>query len=452
MGLLFIGNSVFTNTEEGLSRTYKNSLTGDFSVSARSEDGFTLFGSELPLIGEFFKIPLIARYDEVSEVLKKQFPLVQTQPVVIGAGKLSLGDFNAITPFFAAKLDDYFHFFPDLKLVSGSIPAPGVPSVFLNQRMFERVKASLKKEPAPGEKFLLSAAVENSFVLREVAFAGVFAYPVSDPLLDNVILIDAPTGRQLNAYYVSSAKAETPEQTSLTSGNVDDMFSEARDTVVDKSQSLSLQDVHQEIRTQSDAPVADPGTWNFILMRGKDSGAHLVGMQTDAAFGAAGLEVQVRDWRDTAGGNAKIVWFLQFFFNLGLIFISLVACLIVMNSLSLSVAERVKEIGTLRALGAQKSKVASLIGFETVILVTGAGILGVMGGAFVMTLTAKLGGVPLTNPLIASLFGTTRYLPHVSMALMAEHFALSLILGFMSMGLPIRKALNIAPIQAMARE
>jgi putative ABC transport system permease protein len=454
MALLFIGNSIFTNTQDGLKTTYEQSLTGNLAVSATSTDGFTLFGSELPLIGQFFKIPIIPNYPTVSKILKEKLPTAMSLPVIIGGAKLSLGSFEEISPFFAVDLGSYFHFFPKLKILQGTLPAPNAPALFLNEELYKKMTTALGRPPAMGEKFLLATAQENSFVLREVPLVGVFAYPVSDQLFDKVVLIDAQTGRELNGYYVSEAGNQAKKaQTDLLSDNLDDLFSSSGDVVDSSKSGITLSSVNKELKTASTAPVADPGTWNFVLLREDgDKSAEATKKALFADFQTAKVDVQVRDWRDTAGGNAKVVWFLQLLFNVGLIFISLVACLIVMNSLALSVAERIREIGTLRALGAQKSKVASLIGSETVLLVTGAGILGVVLGAVILVLVGKLGGVPLTNPLIASLFGTNRYVPQVSGFLMLEHFGISLLLGLLSMGLPIRRALKVVPLQAMARE
>jgi putative ABC transport system permease protein len=170
------------------------------------------------------------------------------------------------------------------------------------------------------------------------------------------------------------------------------------------------------------------------------------------ALKTAAAPVQIRDWRDTAGGNAKIVWFIQWIFNLGLVFISLVAGLIVMNSMSLAVAERTSEIGTMRSLGASRVWVARLVSWETIVLVTGAGVVGLLAGAVLIVGLGSVGGLAVENPFLATLLGTNRYSPTLSLPLMFEHVLLSLALGALATILPVRKALQVSPLQAMARE
>jgi len=198
--------------------------------------------------------------------------------------------------------------------------------------------------------------------------------------------------------------------------------------------------------------TVDPKSWNFLLLKG-DLGPDVAAQASlQAAVDRDRIPVEVRNWRDSAGGNARIVWFLQWIFNVGLVFISLVASLIVMNSLALSVAERIREIGTMRALGAPRSRIGRLIGYETVILVSGAGLAGIALGAMLLGLAALSGGVAVTNPLLASLFGSERYVPMVPWPLVVTHAVLGLGLGVVSMVLPVLRALRVAPVQAMARE
>ena len=139
-------------------------------------------------------------------------------------------------------------------------------------------------------------------------------------------------------------------------------------------------------------------------------------------------------------------------FNLGLVFISLVAGLIVMNSMSLAVAERTREIGTMRSLGAGREWVARLVSWETLVLVTGAGVVGVLVGALLVAASGWAGGFRIDNPFLSTLLGTNLYSPTLSLPLMVEHVLLSLVLGAFATILPVNKALKVTPLQAMARE
>jgi hypothetical protein len=448
LSLLFLGNTVFSGTDIGLSRTFQTSLTADLSLSAASDDSFTLFGSELPLLGEFFKMPLILDYDEVLRIVRRTLPDAALEPVVVGAAKVSLGGFSSAAPIFAVDIRGYLAFFPSLKVVRGRPPEPGVPALFLNEKMYAKAIQDLGRVPALGEKFLLASAQDNSFALREAPLAGVFSYPVYDPLLENVALVDVGTGRALAGYFITQADVGRADET--MTGSVDDLFAGAADTKAPTTGGITFEKVTQALAAGGGAPIQDPKTWNFLLIRTPHPKKASVTLAE--ALKTASSPLQVRDWRETAGGNAKIVWFIQMLFNVGLIFISLVAGLIVMNSMSLAVAERTQEIGTMRSLGAPRGWVARLVSFETVLLVGGAGVAGVLFGVLVVVGVDAFGGVPIANPFLATLLGTNCYSPSLSWFLMLEHIGLSFFLGVFATVLPVKKALKVTPLQAMVRE
>jgi len=448
LALLFLGNTVFSGTDAGMARTFQTSLTADLSVSSASDDPFTLFGSELPLLGEFFKMPVILEYDQVLASAQQALPDAQFQPLVVGAAKITRLGFSSPAPLFAADLQDYLRFFPSLKVIMGKAPEPGQPALFLNEKMYAQAAANLGRPPELGEPFLLASAQDNSFALRETPLAGVFSYPVYDPLLENVALVDVGTGRALAGYFITQA-TDTAEA-SVDAASIDDLFAEAADSKAPTNEGISFQKVTQDLALEGQAPVEDPKTWNFLLVRTPRQALSLATLTNALKNSPAPL--QVRDWRDTAGGNAKIVWFIQLLFNLGLVFISLVAGLIVMNSMSLAVAERTREIGTMRSLGAAQGWIGRLISFETVILVTGAGVFGVLAGALLVALVGLFGGIPIDNPFLAGLLGTSRYVPTLSLSLMLQHVLLSLLLGAFATILPVSRAFKVTPLQAMARE
>ena len=315
--------------------------------------------------------------------------------------------------------------------------------------MYAKATRALGHAPALGEKFLLASAQDNSFALREAPLAGVFAYPAYDPLLENVALVDVGTGRALAGYFVTQAVAEGATET-VTADSVDDLFAGAADTQAPTTEGISYEKVTRSLATDGKAPVQDPKTWNFLLIRTNNPVTASVALAD--ALKTAAAPVQIRDWRDTAGGNAKIVWFIQMLFNLGLVFISLVAGLIVMNSMSLAVAERTREIGTMRSLGAGREWVARLVSWETLVLVTGAGVVGVLVGALLVAASGWAGGFRIDNPFLSTLLGTNLYSPTLSLPLMVEHVLLSLVLGAFATILPVNKALKVTPLQAMARE
>ena len=442
MALLFLGNTLFENSDRGLAATYVDSFTGQASVSATSPEMFTIFGSDLPLIGEFLILPVLPDTEGLRQAVVRARPTTQTLPQISALGQLELMNYRANVPVFGVDFAAYFQFFPALKLLSGALPLPGDRAVLLTKPQADQMEASIGRTLVPGDVMTLSYAVENSVVTRQVRFAGVYVYPAADQILDKIVLTDPDTARALDGYLYGNGEAKPldPKIQGLLNGSLDDMFSGSDAAPAPTATPLPA----------SASPGSDSGpAWNFLLVRepGRTDAQVLADLKTLPE--TKGL--QSRDWRDTAGGAALIAWFLRIVFNLGLAFIAVVSCLILINSLSLSILERTREIGTMRALGAERGFVAGLIAWETLLLVFGMGLAGVgLGALAVLALNAV--HLPLANDYIASLFGSRVLHLDLSWSGILSHAGLGLVLGVAAVGFPVRKALAIQPVKAIARE
>jgi len=454
MALLFLGNTLFENSDRGLSSTYVQSFTGQASLSAPSPEQFTIFGSDLPLIGEYLVLPLLTDSEGLRATIASALPRARFLPQVSAAGVLAIDNYSQNVPVFGVDFRAYFAFFPALKLVAGTLPEATTPSLVLTKPQADKIAEKLGRSLDVGDKLTLSFAVGTSFVIREVTLAALYEYPADDALLSRIVLTDPDTARALNGYLYGTAEAPVLDESSraLIDSAIGDLFAGAEDTTVSNSSGLSSSALAKALSDEP-APVVGPGTvegaWNFILVEqdGASDAQLLDGLRK--AFPQSNL--QIRDWRETAGGTAQIAWFLRIIFDLGLLFIALVSCLILINSLSLSILERTREIGTMRALGAERGFVGGLIAWETLILVAGTGVVGVAVGCLA-TVGLNAAHLRLENVYIASLFGSTTLHLTLSWSGVIEHLILGLVLGMAAVLFPVRKALAIQPVKAIARD
>jgi ABC-type antimicrobial peptide transport system permease subunit len=144
-----------------------------------------------------------------------------------------------------------------------------------------------------------------------------------------------------------------------------------------------------------------------------------------------------------------LIWIVQILLNAGLVFIAAGSSIVAVNALALSVLERTREIGTMRAIGASRRRVGFMISAETLVLVAGAGILGIAAGIILVALLNLL-RIHLANPVLQALFGGVRLAGRLSGSLIGNHFLLSLALGLLAVAYPLRKCLKIIPVKAMA--
>jgi len=457
LALLLVGNTTFQSTESGIQQTYRNSFSGDLSVSVASGTSFTVFGNELPLVGDYEVLPVLADPTGLEAALIKQNSVVAVAHQVSVAGYLQIGGLQKATLLFGVDFAEYLAFFPALKLVDGAIPTNGSHSILINSKRKADLEAGLGRKLTLGEALKLVSTNAGGFTIREVTYAGAYQYPVSNELLNRIVLVDADTARALAGYVYGGRRVVTTQanQTQLlnNTANVDELFGEPADTTSLEVDSLSLTAINEVLATRDSAAATTiEGAWNFLLVRlkpGANAGWEAGFLKAGLPLG--GADVQLRDWRGTAGGDAQLVFFVRLLFNVGVILVVLIAIFVMTNALGLSVYERTREIGTMRALGATRSFVAQLITLETLILVTGAGAVGLALGAAVLEALGRV-GIRLDNPLIAALFGTSLIRPSVLWDLVGWHMVLALLMGGLALLLPLRVALEVSPVNAMEKE
>ncbi len=127
---------------------------------------------------------------------------------------------------------------------------------------------------------------------------------------------------------------------------------------------------------------------------------------------------------------------------LGIISIALfVGGLGILNTMYMSVSERTKEIGIMKALGARKNQILAVYLFE-------AGIIGLVGG--VIGIVLGLGLSELAFYIIRQSVAIPLE-PSRSIQLIGGALGASFVLGVVSGYLPARKAANLEPVEAIRK-
>jgi ABC-type antimicrobial peptide transport system permease subunit len=111
-----------------------------------------------------------------------------------------------------------------------------------------------------------------------------------------------------------------------------------------------------------------------------------------------------------------------------------------MNTMLMSVSERTREIGTLRALGWRRRRVVGMIVRESLVLSFLSGLVGIAAGV-------GLGLLAATEPSMGSFLTPTYSLP-----LVVQAMALALGLGGIGALYPAWRAANLSPIEALRYE
>lgn len=166
------------------------------------------------------------------------------------------------------------------------------------------------------------------------------------------------------------------------------------------------------------------------------------------AIEEAGLQLQVVDWRTAAGIIGQFIGGLWALLLVATIITFLVALIVIITSLVIATMERTTEIGTMRAIGAQRSTVLLMFVLEAMLLGILAGIVGMAIGSGIIFYLGSV-GVPAPKPELTFLFGGPRLYPQLSSVGMVFSFFVVFVVSLLSTIVPAILVTRIQPIMAM---
>lgn len=168
----------------------------------------------------------------------------------------------------------------------------------------------------------------------------------------------------------------------------------------------------------------------------------------EAALSKAGLKLQVVDWQEAAGIVGQLIIVIRVVLYIAIFIIFSVALVIINNSMVMATMERVQEVGTMRAMGAQRAFILMLFVLETLTLGLITGGLGVGLGVGVIELLGSV-GIPATNDVMRFLYAGPRLHPDWSLANVLFGFGVILLVSIASTLYPAIVATRIQPVVAM---
>jgi ABC-type antimicrobial peptide transport system permease subunit len=124
---------------------------------------------------------------------------------------------------------------------------------------------------------------------------------------------------------------------------------------------------------------------------------------------------------------------------------------IINNAVMMATLQRIREIGTMRAIGAQRSFILQMILIETVFLGLVFGTGGILAGAGIVRWLGNV-GIPAKNEFLYFFFSGPRLNPAVTLSTIIMAFVIILIVTLFSTLYPAILATQVSPLQAMQAE
>ncbi len=462
--ILVVGNAFMDTAAKGIKDTFIANYTGDVFISAKTKtkETVSLFGSmSMSSSGDDMK--LLPEYDKVMEHLRSMPGVTGAAGQVTGYGMAALKGYEdidksddgavAMLVLFGIEPATYNALFPDVKPSMGRLLAPGEEGLVISKRTFEKIKKKAGVEPKLGDQIVITGMGKAGFKIRSVPLVGVIGAEDEDEGKSYISYADVTTARLLSGLTIGNDE-DTPvtdEQKGLLAASEDDLF--GAETVVKATQvsapKAAAPGKNAEPRKLA---VADSGAWYFAVARLKNSGAAQATVASlNAWFAAEGIEAQAGDWKAASSPFGSSIDVIRIVFNIAIIIVAVVAVIIMTNTLVISVIERTGEIGTMRALGAQKGYVRRMFLVETLTI---AVVFGLIGTAFAVGALGILNAAQIhaTNSFLKLLFAGPVLHASASLSSILWSLVLVSLVAVAAHLYPVSLALKIEPVRAMQSE
>ena len=456
--ILVVGNSLMDSAAAGLRKTYIENFTGDIVITSKDLKNPSMFMDGI-MSDPDSSIPLIPQEPEIEKYLQSLKMVDAYNPQIAGAVAIRHGDdqgFALIFSFNPAKYREVFK--NNLEILSGSFLKEGEEGIVLSEDTIKRIVEDGGSKVRVGDKILLTG-VNNitGTKIREVPVIGVFRFKNDSPQLRLLSFLDVTNMRIINGMLKNTAETtnltaeeesflDRVDESSLFGGNEEDTVVSDTRTGNDNIDYFSIlgDTSKRELYRET-----DPNSWQYIVVKLKPGVNPSRALKTmNTWFIDNGIDAKASGWLKGAGAIAKMSNTLKIVFNLLILIIAVVGVIIIMNTLVISVTERIGEIGTMRAIGAKKSFVRSMITLETLMITVMFGILGAVLGIIITSILGAV-GFTATNDFLQVLMGGKVFKPVVSVRAVVQSLVIVAGVGILASLYPVAIALKISPVKAM---
>lgn len=454
LGIIFlvVGNSVMETVTEGMEASYSENYTGDLIILGNTDEDVEFLG------GGMMEAEVLEKYPDLSETIASVDGVARAEAIVSGIASYLIEEERvSFGMLWGIEVEGYRALFPDsFRILEGSDLPPESEGIVLNRAIVDAIEEEEGLRLKPGDSISLSGMNDTTGTkIREVTIRGIGEFHNSSVMQDMISFVDAGTLRGLNG--LTAVSYDGGEVADIEVGNDHDLF--GSDLFGDASSvsgdpfagttDIDFDNILGDVSVRDQYEVLDNDAWNFLLLKAKEN-TDIGRLRTELAA-LLGDEYRVEDWRWGAGTMAEMAYGLQIIFNIIILVISIVAVIIIMNTLVISVTERIPEIGTIRAIGGQKAFVRKMITLETLMISITFGIVGIIiGGGVILGLGAA--GIEPSNMILQVLFGGKALNPVLSPPTVAYSLGIVALIGVLASLYPVSVALGISPVQAMQKE
>jgi hypothetical protein len=163
------------------------------------------------------------------------------------------------------------------------------------------------------------------------------------------------------------------------------------------------------------------------------------------------LPLKALSWQQAVGVTGQFTVLMRAVLYTAVMIIFLVALIIINNALVMATLERVREFGTLRAIGAQRRFIWVMLVLESIVTGLLFGVVGLSLGSLLVTWLSHH-GIPAWNDVVTFFFSGPRLYPTTSLHNLLLALVVVLVVSIISSTYPAWLAMRVSPRQAMQSE
>jgi ABC-type lipoprotein release transport system permease subunit len=164
-----------------------------------------------------------------------------------------------------------------------------------------------------------------------------------------------------------------------------------------------------------------------------------------------GLPLKAITWQQASGLIGQFATLMRAVLYATVLIIFVVALVVINNALVMATLERVREFGTLRAVGAQRRFILSMLVLESIVIGISSGAVGALIGISFLLWLGKV-GIPAVTIQLSFFFSGPRLFPSVTPEQVMFSFITVLIVSVISSIYPAWLAMRVSPREAMSAE
>lgn len=481
VAIVIMGNSFLESVNRGLEKDFRSNLTGDLTITVIPEKGTSIdvFGVNSTNFSDMTSVPTVGAIPELERIeailaetdgIKKQSKMISAQVILSKDAEI---DFSVlqdddkdvgildlpVAMLFAGEDGSYWDLFPDLKMIEGRYPAPGSNEIIVDTRVVESFIKSWGKPLELGDNVLMA---RMDGLIREGKVVGLFKPANEYSAMFQSVYCEPGLARAFaDLTYANSFSQELPDSVDLSIsemseddffGGDDDLFDDIEDDTAILGSTTDFDSILGDTSLRDQLNQTDDGSWQYIIAKLNNPRADKkIVAKLNKRFKEEGLNAQAMDWKKAALSYSGTVEGIGFIFNLLIIILAVVVFIIIMNTMIVSVIERTSEIGTMRAIGAEKKFVKKLFYSEAIILTSISALAGIIF-AFICMAIFNACNIAVTNSIAKMILGGGLLHFTPTLKIILTTIIVALLGSVISNRYPVKSALKITPIKALSKE